>query len=49
MFSKTSRLAATSEEIVALDNLSNVVATPHIAYSTIETAVRLGDELVQNI
>ena len=38
-----------SEEILQLTQLDNVVATPHIAYNTEETAVRLGEELIENI
>lgn len=38
-----------SEEIQQLSQLDNVVATPHIAYNTEETAVRLGEELIANI
>lgn len=38
-----------SEEIVKLSQLSNVVATPHIAYNTDEAALRLGTELLANI
>jgi phosphoglycerate dehydrogenase-like enzyme len=35
--------------IVELATLSNVVATPHIAYNTLETMMRLGDELIRNL
>lgn len=38
-----------TEEIVRLANLSNVIATPHIAYHTNETRVRLGQELCATI
>ena len=38
-----------SEEIMQLIQLDNVVATPHIAYNTEETAMRLGEELIGNI
>lgn len=38
-----------SNEIVEIANLPNVVATPHMAYNTAETAARLGEELLQNI
>lgn len=38
-----------SAEILALSQLENVVATPHIAYNSHETVVRLGEELVQNL
>jgi phosphoglycerate dehydrogenase-like enzyme len=38
-----------SAEIVALSQLPNVVATPHIGYNTKETAVRLGIELLADI
>ncbi len=38
-----------SEEIMQLIQLDNVVATPHIAYNTEETALRLGEELIGNI
>jgi D-3-phosphoglycerate dehydrogenase len=38
-----------SPEIIGLANLSNVVATPHIAYNTQETSERLGKELIDNI
>lgn len=37
---------ATSLELA---NLNNVVATPHIAYNTMETMLRLGEELMGNI
>jgi phosphoglycerate dehydrogenase-like enzyme len=40
---------APSDEIISLSKLPNVVATPHIAYNTEETALRLGDELLANI
>lgn len=38
-----------NQEILQLAQLDNVVATPHIAYHTAETAVRLGEELIANI
>ncbi len=38
-----------SGEIIKLSQLSNVVATPHIAYNTAEMAVRLGVELLADI
>lgn len=38
-----------SPEIITLVNLPNVVATPHVAYNTQETADRLGKELIDNI
>ncbi|MDP8964749.1 MAG: phosphoglycerate dehydrogenase, partial [Cyanobacteriota bacterium] len=38
-----------SEEILELAQLDNVVGTPHIAYNTEETAIRLGEELIENI
>jgi phosphoglycerate dehydrogenase-like enzyme len=38
-----------SQAIIDLANLPNVVATPHIAYNTEETAARLGDELIKNL
>lgn len=38
-----------NEEILQLTQLDNVVATPHIAYNTKETAIRLGKELIGNI
>lgn len=38
-----------SQEILQLAQLKNVVATPHIAYNTEETAIRLSEELVENI
>jgi phosphoglycerate dehydrogenase-like enzyme len=36
-------------EIVELASLEQVIASPHIAYHTIETAQRLAEELIQNI
>jgi len=36
-------------DIVELAKLPSVVATPHIAYSTEETVIRLGEELFKNI
>lgn len=36
-------------DILELAKLSNVVATPHIAYNTEETITRLGEELFKNI
>jgi phosphoglycerate dehydrogenase-like enzyme len=38
-----------SEEIVALAQMPNVVATPHIAYNTEESVARLGVELMTNL
>lgn len=38
-----------NEQILQLTQLDNVVATPHIAYNTEETAMRLGEELIGNI
>lgn len=38
-----------SEEILELAQLDNVIATPHIAFNTYETAVRLAAELTQTI
>ena len=38
-----------TEEILQLTKLDNVVATPHIAYNTEETTMRLGEELIENI
>jgi D-3-phosphoglycerate dehydrogenase len=38
-----------SEEILQLAQLDNVVGTPHIAYNTEETAIRLSEELIENI
>ena len=38
-----------SAEILELCQLDNVVATPHIAYNTEEAAIRLGEELIENI
>ena len=38
-----------NEEIMELIQLNNVVATPHIAYNTEETAFRLGEELIESI
>ncbi|MBX6334753.1 hypothetical protein IRY61_05470 [Candidatus Saccharibacteria bacterium] len=38
-----------SEEIVAIANLPNVVATPHMAYNTEEAVNRLGQELIDNL
>jgi glycerate dehydrogenase len=38
-----------TDEIVKLAQLPNVVATPHIAYNTVETMKRLSDELLQDI
>jgi glyoxylate reductase len=37
------------ESIMWLARLPNVVATPHTAYATFETADRMGDELRQNL
>jgi len=38
-----------NNDIIALANLNNVVATPHIAYNTQETAERLGHELIKAV
>ena len=38
-----------SQETIQLAQLDNVVATPHIAYNTEETAIRLSEELLENI
>lgn len=38
-----------SEEIIKLANMSNVIATPHMAYNTEETKFRLGKELIENV
>lgn len=38
-----------STEILQLAQLDNVIATPHIAYNTEETALRLSKELLENI
>ena len=38
-----------SEEIIQLTQLDNVVATPHIAFNTEESAIRLGEEMIANI
>jgi D-3-phosphoglycerate dehydrogenase len=38
-----------SESIREIAKLSNVVATPHLAYNTEETTSRLGEELLQDI
>jgi phosphoglycerate dehydrogenase-like enzyme len=38
-----------TDEIVDLAKLPHVVATPHMAYNTPETASRLGDELLANL
>jgi len=38
-----------SAEILQLAQLDNVVGTPHIAYNTEETALRLSEELLENI
>jgi len=38
-----------NEEIQQLAQLHNVVATPHIAYNTKESRVKLGEELIANI
>jgi phosphoglycerate dehydrogenase-like enzyme len=35
--------------ILELARLENAIATPHIAYNTLETMIRLGDELMNNI
>jgi phosphoglycerate dehydrogenase-like enzyme len=37
------------EQIVSIANLENIVATPHVAYNTRQTAQRLGEELVSCI
>ncbi len=49
VFEKEPTTGAPSEEILQLAELDNVVATPHIAYNTEETALRLGEELIENI
>jgi phosphoglycerate dehydrogenase-like enzyme len=36
------------EEIIALANMDNVIATPHIGYNTEETIERLGEVLLNN-
>lgn len=38
-----------NNEILELVQLDNVIATPHIAYNTEESAVKLGEELLNNI
>ena len=38
-----------SEKIIQLTQLDNVVATPHIAFNTEESAIRLGEEMIANI
>lgn len=38
-----------STEILQLVQLDNVIGTPHIAYNTEETALRLSEELLENI
>lgn len=38
-----------SDEIVSIAKLPNVIATPHIAYNTLEIQDKQGDELLQNI
>lgn len=38
-----------NDEIIALARLPNVVATPHIAYNTYETAAKLGKEIYDDI
>lgn len=35
--------------IVDISRLDNVLATPHIAYNTIQSTERLGEELINNI
>ncbi len=37
------------QDIVKLAKLSNVVTTPHIGFNTKESALRLGDEFIENI
>jgi phosphoglycerate dehydrogenase-like enzyme len=37
------------QDIIEFARLSNVVATPHIAFNTHETKERLGGELMKNI
>ncbi len=48
-FAKDETLSQARQDIIDFAKLSNVVATPHIAYNTIEASVRLGEELLRNI
>lgn len=38
-----------SPEIMELIHLENVVATPHIAFNTVEAKERMGEEIIQNV
>lgn len=48
-FAKDETISKPTEEILNFTKLNNVVATPHIAYNTVEAAERLGGELLVNI
>ncbi len=49
VFEDEPMIGTPNEEIMELIQLNNVVATPHIAYNTEETAFRLGEELIESI
>lgn len=49
VFSKDETLKETNEDIMKFAKLPNVVATPHMAFNTIETIDRLGGELIADI
>lgn len=49
VFENEPLIGKSTQEITTLANLPNVIATPHIAYNTQETSVRLGEELFANI
>lgn len=49
VFPKDETLKETSEDIMKFARLSNVVATPHMAFNTKEASGRLGKELISDI
>lgn len=42
-------IGSPSNEIITIANMPNVVATPHMAYNTVESSERLGETLLKNI
>lgn len=48
-FARDENMTETREDIMNFARLSNVIATPHVAYRTIEAKNRLGSELIADI